>query len=172
MPKRIFQRYMPDPEMIRRHKSLQFLGDHIHDPNLWHLSRRSASKAFAIGLFVAFVPIPGQMAVAAVLAFLLRANLVISVALVWISNPLTIPPLTYFSYKIGAAIINVPVYEGFKFSVKTLVNDMAIVWEPVLLGSLVVGTALSIIGFFGVLLFWRLMVSKRWKLRSFSRKSK
>jgi hypothetical protein len=47
-------KYMPSPESIKENKNLQFLGDKLHDPNLWHLNRRSVAAAFAVGLFVAF----------------------------------------------------------------------------------------------------------------------
>ena len=57
MPRRLFKRYMPDPEQIRNHRSLRFLGKLLHEPNLWHLNRRSVSRAMAMGLFAAFVPL-------------------------------------------------------------------------------------------------------------------
>jgi uncharacterized protein (DUF2062 family) len=80
---------------IKGHKNLSFLGEKLHDPNLWHLNRRSVSAAFAIGLFAAWIPTPGQMVIAAIIALYFRANLPISVALVWITNPLTMPPMFY-----------------------------------------------------------------------------
>ena len=101
MPKRLIKKYMPDPEKLKQQKSLQFLGDRLHEPNLWHLNRRSVSLAFAVGLFAAWIPTPGQMAIAAAAAFYFRANLPISVALVWVTNPLTMPPMFYFAYIVG-----------------------------------------------------------------------
>ena len=95
MTKKFIQRFLPDPTWIKNHQSLRFLGDWLHDPNIWHLNRRSASMAVFIGLFIAFVPLPSQMLMAAVLAVLLRVNLPLSVLLVWVSNPITMPPLFY-----------------------------------------------------------------------------
>ena len=84
MPKELIQKlidkFIPDPEVIKQHKSLQFLGDKLHEPNLWHLNRRSVAMAFAVGLFCAWIPTPTQMAFAAVGAIYFRANLPISVA--------------------------------------------------------------------------------------------
>ena len=98
---KLIHRFIPDPGVIKNHKNLQFLGEKLHDPNLWHINRSSITKAFAIGLFFAWVPTPTQMAFAAATAVFLRAHLLISVALVWITNPVTMPPLFYFAYRVG-----------------------------------------------------------------------
>ena len=96
---------------MREIQSLRLLGDWIYATNLWHINRYSASMAFFVGLFVAFMPIPGQMLLAALLAVLLSCNLPLSVGLVWITNPVTMPAIFYMSYKVGALLIDVPVKE-------------------------------------------------------------
>ena len=78
MAKKLIRRYLPDAHKIRDHKHLRLFGTLLHDPNLWHLNRRSVAGAFAVGLFMAFVPMPFQMIPAAALAILLRVNLPIS----------------------------------------------------------------------------------------------
>jgi len=76
MPKKFIKRYLPDHEKIRNHKSLnKIFGTLLHDPNLLHLNRRSVSGAMAVGLFLAFVPLPIQMGLAAGIAILIRVNL-------------------------------------------------------------------------------------------------
>ena len=79
-----------DLEKIKHEKVLKILGPAILQPNLWHLNRKSVSRAIAIGLFCAFLPIPLQMVLAAFFAIIFAANLPISVILVWITNPITI----------------------------------------------------------------------------------
>lgn len=60
----------------------------------------------AIGMFVAFTPTIGfQMVVAGFLSWLLRGNQVVSVAVVWISNPATMVPIFWYCYRIGCAIL-------------------------------------------------------------------
>lgn len=167
MPKKLIQKYLPKPEVIKNHKNLQFLGDRLHDPNLWHMNRRSVSVAAAIGLFVAWIPTPGQMAIAAVVAFYLRANLPISVALVWITNPLTMPPMFYFAYLAGLWALNEPSpSQDFEFSLDSIMTGLSNVWEPFLVGCLIVGIMTSVAGYLGVREFWRYHVMKKWTERT------
>ena len=105
MLKNVIKRFFPDLEKIKEEKVLKILGPAILQPNLWHLNRKSVSRAIAIGLFCAFLPIPLQMVLAAFFAIIFAANLPISVILVWITNPITIPPILLIAYKIGALII-------------------------------------------------------------------
>ena len=166
MPKDLLKKYMPKHETIKSHKNLQFLGDKLHDPNLWHLNRRSVSMALAVGLFCAWIPTPGQMAIAAIGAFYLRANLPISVGLVWITNPVTMPPLFYFAYLVGLWFTNgTPPSEDFQFSLEGVLSGLGNVWEPFLLGCFIMGIISSSIGYFGIDFFWRRHVAKKWAER-------
>lgn len=166
MPKRLIKRFLPDHRTIRDHQQLQRFGARLHDPNLWHLSRRSVPGAFAIGLFVAFIPAPFQMVIAAALAIIVRVNLPISVALVWITNPLTMPAIFYSTYKLGAWLLGERIRPiTFEFSLHWLLNEAKMIWEPLLLGSLICGTLSAIIGYFLVRSLWRLQVVKHWQAR-------
>ena len=49
MSKKLLLRFMPDREKIKGIKALEFLGEKLHRPNLWHFNRRSVSLAFAVG---------------------------------------------------------------------------------------------------------------------------
>ena len=154
--------------MIRDHKHLRFFGTLLHDPNLWHLNRRSASGAFAIGLFMAFMPVPFQMLFAAAGAELFRVNLPLSVVLVWITNPLTIAPVFYFNYRLGAWLLGTPLHDkGFHFtlSYEWLVNELGRFWEPFLLGCLITGGVSALIGYLAVRGLWRLHLVKYYRSR-------
>ncbi|SFC96341.1 DUF2062 domain-containing protein [Pseudoalteromonas denitrificans] len=166
MAKKIIQRFLPDHEKIKNNKSLKIFGSLLHDANLWHLNRRSARGAFAIGLFFAFIPVPFQMILAAAFAIPLRVNLPLSVALVWITNPLTMPPIFYGSYLVGATILG---QHGQAFSfeptIQWLINSLSTIGPAFMLGSLVCATVAAIIGYFGIDILWRLSVVKAWKNR-------
>jgi len=163
---------MPDPKTIREHKSLQIFGKLLHDPNLWHLNRRSIAKAFAVGLFFMMMPVPFQMALAAGAAIIVRSNLPISVVLVWISNPVTMPPMFYFAYKFGAWVLQTPeTHFSFELSIDWLLNGMSAIWLPFLFGCILLGTIFSILGYLSIRLLWRLSIINKISQRKNSRLS-
>ncbi len=157
---------MPSAARIREIKSLAILGDWIYATNLWHLNRYSASMAFFVGLFVAFMPIPIQMVVAALLALLFRCNLPLSVCLVWITNPLTMPALFFIAYKVGALIMGVPVHTmEFELSYEWLSGQLSYIWRPFLLGCFMCGLFSGSLGYFVVSMAWRWRVAVHWRER-------
>lgn len=173
MPKKTLKSLMPSAARVREIKSLHVLGDWIYETNLWHLNRYSASMAFFVGLFMAFMPIPGQMPLAALLALMLRCNLPISVCLVWITNPLTMPALFFMAYRVGALIINVPVTAiEFELSFSWLSHQLANIWQPFLLGCLICGLFFGCLGYFVVSMLWRWRVSVHWRERKRRRASR
>ena len=168
MPKKLIKRSMPDHHRIREHRHLRFFGTLLHDPNLWHFNRRSASGAFAVGLFMAFVPLPFQMLFAAAAAILFRVNLPLSVALVWITNPLTMPPIFYSAYLLGAWVLGTPAREEglqFEASIDWLMTELGAIWEPFLLGCFIAGTASALLGYFTIRGLWRLHLVNHYKAR-------
>lgn len=172
MPKKLIKKYLPSSESIKNNKSLGFLGDMIHEPNLWHLNRHSVVKAFAIGLFWGCMPMPFQMVAAALFALWLNANLPLSVAIVWFSNPITMPPIFYFEYLVGAWILDMPTvaFEN-EFSIEWLKDKLYEIGVPLYLGAVVCGIVLSTFGAFTVSFLWKRNALKRWKARKRRQKS-
>jgi uncharacterized protein (DUF2062 family) len=174
MPKRLIKRLLPHHDKVREHKHLKLFGKLLHDPNLWHLNRHSASGGIAVGLFMAFVPFPLQMVMAAAAAIIFRVNLPISVTLVWITNPVTIPPMFFFAYLVGTWNIGTPPQaEAFQFSLEWIKHGgMNGIWLPLLVGSLICGTVASITGYCLILWIWRWRAIEKWKLRRHRQKRK
>jgi uncharacterized protein (DUF2062 family) len=152
--KQWLKRNIPHRDKIRDHKQLRVFGKLLHDPNLWHLNRRSVAGAFAVGLFVMYLPPFGQMLIAAAVAIAARVNLPISVALVWITNPVTIPPMYYFAYVIGAWILDRQT-SGFPMEYWLDWRHWIEIFAPLTLGCLVCGAVCSITGYLGVQAIWR-----------------
>jgi uncharacterized protein (DUF2062 family) len=159
MLRKYLKRYTPPQAKIKEHRFISCFGRLLHDPRLWHLSRHSVPGAFAIGLFWAFFPIPGQMLIAGIFAIYFKKNIPISVALIWITNPVTIPPIFYANYRIGAFLLGLEsVSIRFSPSLEWLMATMHAIWWPLLLGSLVVATVSSIVGYYLISGLWRLSV--------------
>ncbi|BFM48172.1 DUF2062 domain-containing protein [Marinomonas sp. THO17] len=165
MPKNYLKKYIPNPEKLKENKALALLGSQIYEANLWHLNRRSVARAFFNGLFWAFIPMPFQMLAAAMFAIPLRANIPLSIALVWITNPITMPFVFYFNYKVGSLILGIESGKKFQLSVEWIWNKLEHIWLPLYTGSIVSGLVIGAISYVTIIVLWRLHVVKRWQER-------
>ncbi len=157
---------MPDHKKIRNHKQLKIFGSLLHGSNLWHFNRHSVSGAFGVGFFMAWVPVPFQMILATATAIYFRVNLPVSVGLVWITNPLTIPPLFWFAYWVGSTVLGTaPTNIPFSLSYHWLETILPIIWKPFLLGCLINGVISSAGGFYGIRYLWIRHVWRQWNGR-------
>jgi len=119
-----------------------------------------------VGLLCAFVPLPFQMFIAAGVAIIAHANLPVSVVLVWLTNPITIPPMFYGAYKVGAWVMQTPEQDfHFEISFEWLSNGMSAIWQSFLLGCAILGVSCGILGYLGIKLMWRWMVVRKWRNR-------
>lgn len=170
MSKQFFKKWLPNPTTVKSNKNLQFLGTLLHDPNLWHMNRRSISGGMAVGLFMAFIPVPMQMLFAAFFAVVFRVNLPLSVSLVWLTNPITIPPVFYFAYKLGAFLLGItPQYLDAHFTLEWLTNTLGQIWQPLLVGSLTLAITSATVGYFTVRILWSLQIKRLWQARRLKR---
>ena len=164
MPRKFLQRYLPSPADVKKHWLLRRLGDRLHHPRLWHLNRRSVSGATAVGLFVAFIPVPFQMILVSLAALWLRVNLPLSVALIFITNPLTVGPAYYACYKLGTWLLDspaIPAGKGFEPTVTWLFDQMNMIWQPLLVGSLITGVLFGALGYCMVQFAWRVYIVRK-----------
>jgi uncharacterized protein (DUF2062 family) len=164
--KKWLKRVLPTSKAIRENERLSnVFGKLLHDPNLWHLNRRSVAGAVAIGFFAMFLIFPAQSLIAAGLAITLRVNLPISVVLVWTTNPVTSPPMFYVAYIVGCWILGHEAV-GFDFHFWLDWHNWLEILEPLMLGSLICGAVCSLLGYLIVQILWR------WKLVRQIRKRK
>lgn len=176
--KKFLKKYTPHRSKV----NLGWLNQHLHDPRLWNWNRKSVSKAFAVGLFCAFLPIPFQMVVAAVLAVIFSANIMLSMALVWITNPITMGPIFYFTYKLGSIILDTKIDPNFAFSLHYLAEIIESGWwdyfqevissglPALLTGSLIIAVISAVVGYSAIQWLYRHRAwkrIKRWKSRRF-----
>jgi len=157
--KKLLRSFMPDHHTLRQHRALAFLGTLLHDPRIFHLTRHSAAGGMAAGLFCAFFPIPGHMIFAAIAAIGFRVNLPVAVAAVWVTNPITIPPIFYLAYRIGSAFLDNPVEPvHFELTRDWLTTTFVHIWPPLVTGSLILAITSASLGYVVVRLLWWLAV--------------
>lgn len=164
---RSLKSFLPRPDHLRKVKSLSWLGHLLFDPDLWHFSRRSTANGALIGSICCFLPIPFQMVPCALLCVSARANVPLAFVLVWVSNPVTMPVMFYFAYRVGALVLGTPeVPFDIELSVDWMLTQFGRIWQPLLLGSLVCGFTMGIVLFVGIRLYWRWRIVRRWQQRS------
>lgn len=167
MAKKIVRKLLPHPDVITQNRWIKLLGPRLQDPSLWHINRRSFPLAVALGMFCAFIPVPFQMLLAAIGAIWLRVNILVAVPVVWISNPLTLGPMFYFCYLLGAKMLGQePGGFDFELSFDWLVNGLAAVWQPFLLGCFTVGTISALASFVLIRVLWHLHILSHIKARA------
>lgn len=135
-----------------------------------------------IGFFVTFTPLIGfQMVLSVFLAWLLRANKVVGVPIVWISNPVTLVPIYYPCYVIGCKLLGMPVvsdkWDEISSSWDTLRADATTRWidkvqfwwnilvdsiGPLSIGCLVAASVSGILSYYISLFFIRSYRLRRW----------
>lgn len=166
MPRKLLKKYLPDAETLNKSGRLGFLREHLKDPGLWHLNRRSVSGAVAIGMFMCWVPFPFQMVFAAMLAVYFRVNVVIAASLVWTTNPITIPPMFYAAYRLGSKVLDqTPLPNQMELSAEWLMNKIDEIWLPLTIGSLLFAVVSSLLSFLSVRLIWRFAMIRKWQSR-------
>jgi uncharacterized protein (DUF2062 family) len=156
-----FRKYLPTREQLRKTRSLQFLGDVMFNANLWHFNRHSLSLAVLIGGFCTFLPIPFQMIPTIMICIWIRCNIPVAVAVVWISNPITMPAMMYFAYRVGAWMMGIEAtFDSQDPSLEVFGDQLLLVMQPLLLGCLVCGATVGLTGFFAVRLYYRWRVAR------------
>lgn len=172
MPKKFIRRVLPDHNTIKNQKALRLFGSILHEPNLWHLNRRSAAGALGIGLFFAFWPVPFQMWLSAATAIPLRVNLPLSVATVWITNPFTMPPIFYAAYKVGATVLGVETkHFEFQFTWQWVIDSITTIGPAFIVGCAICSVFFGLVGYFGLNWLWRFSVRKAWQARAEKRRA-
>lgn len=161
MPRRFFRKFALKRERLSQQWYLAPFAPLLQDPNLWGVRRRNVVPAVALGFFVAFLPFPGHIIAAALLALALRVNIPIAVLAVFIANPLTIGPMFYLAFEFGEWLLGMdPQPFEFEITMDWVANGFRRVWRPLLLGSVVLGAILSLTSYVVLDLIWRASVSR------------
>jgi len=120
---------------------------------------KQVSRAWGIGSFCALLPIPFQMMVATPLCVFSKSNLPIAIALIWVTNPITMPLFIYLQYLFGNLILNISYIPDLSMS-----EIISTGIKPYLIGAIVSSVIFGVMGFFGAKIY--LFVKSRPKAKS------
>lgn len=181
MPRKLLRRLLPDPQWIRDHSLLAWLGPALHHPRLLHVSRGGIALGTAIGIFFGLLLPIGQMPAAAAAAVVMRANLPVAVAGTFVTNPFTFAPLYYLAYRIGLFITGAdqPIEAAaFDANAETLsewlgfwIERIQRLGKPLIVGLFVMACVSSLTSYFGINWLWRRLTLRAWHRRSALRKA-
>lgn len=128
----------------------------LHDHRLWAIRRRTVVPAFAIGIFIAFLPTPGHTLMGVLLALAFRVNIPVAALATWVSNPLTMGPMYYFAYRLGRYLLGTPLQEfQFEMSWDWVTHTFLTIWQPMLLGCFILGVLAAVTSYITLDIFWR-----------------
>jgi uncharacterized protein len=166
MPRRVFK---PLSRQRHRWKQRWFMRPFrllLEHPAYWSLNRRSITRAFALGLFISFIPVPVHILLGAGLALLLRLNVPASIAGTFLANPLTMVPMYIAAYWFGCRLLDVHVEPiAFEMSWTWLTTTLVPIWKPFLLGCLVLGLATAVLGYILLGGIWHLSLVMKYHKR-------
>ena len=159
MPRRFFRKFAFKRHELSERWFMTPFRHFLHDHRYWGIRRKTVVPAFAWGVFVAFLPIPGHMLIAALGGLVLHCNLPVAVLATFVVNPLTIGPIYYFTYRVGAILLSIePGPLEIELSIEWMTNTLASIWQPLLLGSIFVGAIAALIGYVVLDVLWRYTV--------------
>jgi uncharacterized protein (DUF2062 family) len=159
---RWLKRITPDRHTLERLWCLRPFKTLVLDRGCWTFNRHSVTRAFALGLFIAFIPptpLPVHLVTCVILGMLFRLNLPVMFATVFISNPFTWLPQVAGSIWVGAKLMGIdlmPVLHELHH--RHPLRHIGQLWEPLLLGALVLGLVAAGSGYLLAQCVWRVRV--------------
>ena len=156
MPRRFFKKFSVKHHRFSGHWSLQPFRHMLADQRLWAIRRKTVVPAVALGTFIAFMPFPGHPLLAMLAALWRRVNIPVAAVTTLISNPLTMPPIYFACYRVGAYLLRIPPEAvEFEMSMAWVSNVLVNIWQPMLLGCVFIGALASLFAYAVLDLFWR-----------------
>ncbi len=151
------RRWSPDPEHLRGHRGLRWMGPLLDRPWLWQASRHGIAAGLAAGLFLGMLVPVGQMVCACFAALLLRANLPAAVLATFVSNPLTTPALLLAGYHFGVFVEGeTGLLANGALEALPLIERLTLMGEPLLVGMSLMATGSAALCYVSVTAIWRL----------------
>ena len=155
---------------FRRLASKKDKFDHLLDKHnlpreYFNINRRMIANGLFVGLFIAFIPMPLQMLAVLTVTPFLKFNILISFAMVWLSNPITMPFMYYMEYLTGDFFIGSTPIPDMELTLDWFSNNIDDIFIPLYLGALFYSIIVSTSVYFLTNYYWIKSVNKEQKKR-------
>lgn len=131
-----------------------FLDKYNLPRSYFNINRKMITRGIWIGLFWAFIPMPMQMLAVIAMTPFVRFNVPIAIAMVWLSNPFTMPPMYYIEYLTGNLILGREGIPDLKLSVEWFMNNMDAIFVPLYVGTAFYSIVVSTLIYFLINWLW------------------
>jgi uncharacterized protein len=165
-------RHIPTRETIGEYRLLRPFAPHLRHPSLWRMTRRSVPRGVAVGLFVAIIMPFMHTVIAALLAIPTRANVAVAAVVTLVVNPLTMGPMYYAAYHIGAwelhhdgQIVDPAAAAQLSGELSRLLFWLHHASGAIAVGILTMAVVAAGLGYFAASLAWASWSRSRWQQR-------
>jgi uncharacterized protein (DUF2062 family) len=167
MPRRFLRRISRRYRQNRAAWYLKPFGAVLGHPRYFAVNRRSVSGALAIGVLISMLPIPGHTAIAVMIALFAGVNLGVAALAAWANNPLTLFPVFYFEYRLGAWLMRQPAQaRPESVSWDWLQAQLGLIWKPLWLGAILTAALTGGLVYLGTNALWRWSSARRLRRRA------
>lgn len=128
-------------------------------PQFLSANRRMISRGVFLGVFIAFIPMPMQMAFVLVFMPFFKFNVPIAVAMCWITNPFTMPPMYFFEYELGAFLLSMETLH-VELTLEWFTDNIDDIFIPLYFGAFTMSVVFSALSYWLVNHFWKSSVHK------------
>ncbi len=130
------------------------------------INRRAVTKGLLVGLFWGFIPMPFQMLGVIATTPFMKFNVPIALATVWLSNPITYPPLWYLEYLTGNLILGKEGLDNIELTMQWFQEHWNDIVVPLYVGTAFYSTVVAYLIYLLVNWLWIKSVNKANKKRN------
>ncbi len=118
----------------------------------FNINRKMVTRGVAIGLFWAFIPMPLQMLAVVATTPFIRFNVPLSIIMVWLSNPFTMPFMYYVEYLVGNFLLGANGINNMELTLQWFSEHIGDIFVPLYVGTAFFSIVVSTLVYF--LLNW------------------
>ncbi len=117
------------------------------------VNRKSITRGLLVGIFWGFIPMPMQMLAVVFTTPLLKFNVPIAIATVWLSNPVTMPFMYYMEYLTGSFLLNTASLH-VELTMEWFTSHLDDIFVPLYVGAMFYSIFISVIVYYSINWLW------------------